>query len=81
MKKLIMDNKPEVYKWTREFHYGKEQLGYWISKQPRGTIRHAKAVLSNNNSGQLGISYEKKGRKLSKVYTTTNYLLQLSLTD
>ena len=61
MKGLIMDNKPEVFKWTREFHSGKEQLGYWISKQPRGTIRNAKVVMGANNSGQLGISYMKKG--------------------
>ena len=66
MKKLIMDNKPEVFKWTREFHSGKEQLGYWLSKQPRGTIRNAKVVMSANNSGQLGISYMKKGAQTIK---------------
>ena len=36
---IVLNNKPVVYKWTREFHSGREQLGYWISKQPRGTIR------------------------------------------
>ena len=66
MKKLITDNKPEVFKWTREFHSGKEQLGYWISKQPRGSIRNAKVVMGNGNSGQLGISYMKKGAQTIK---------------
>ena len=66
MKKLIMDNKPEVYKWTKEFHSGKEQLGYWISKQPRGSIKNAKVVMGSGNSGQLGISYMKKGAQTIK---------------
>ena len=48
MKKLIMDDKPTVYKWVREFHSGKEQLSYWISKQPRGTIKDVKVVMSKN---------------------------------
>ena len=66
MKKLIMNNKPEVYKWTKEFHSGKEQLGYWISKQPRGSIKDAKVVMGSGNSGQLGISYMKKGAQTIK---------------
>ena len=66
MKKLIMDNKPEVYKWTKEFHSGKEQLGYWIAKQPRGSIKDAKVVMGGGNSGQLGISYMKKGAQTIK---------------
>ena len=66
MKKLIMDNKPEVYKWTKEFHSGREQLGYWIAKQPRGSIKNAKVVMGNGNSGQLGISYMKKGAQTIK---------------
>ena len=57
----VLNNKPVVYKWTREFHSGREQLGYWISKQPRGTIRDARVVMSKNNTGQLGISYMKRG--------------------
>ena len=50
-----------VYKWAKEFHSGREQLGYWISKQPRGTIKDARVVMSRNNTGQIGISYMKRG--------------------
>ena len=57
----VLNNKPVVYKWTREFHSGREQLGYWILKQPRRTIRDARVVMSSNNTGQLGISYMKRG--------------------
>ena len=57
----VLNNKPVVYKWTREFHSGREQLGYWISKQPRGTIRDATVVMSSNGMGQIGISYMKRG--------------------
>ena len=66
MKSLIIENTPEVYTWTREFHSGREQLSYWISKQPRGTVRNAKIVMSKNNSGQVGISYEKRGAQTIK---------------
>lgn len=66
MKTLIMKNKPEVYKWTHEFHSGRKQLSYWISKQPRGTIRNARVVMSKNNTGQIGISYMKKGAQTIK---------------
>ena len=48
---------------AREFHSGHEQLSYWISRQPRGTVRNAKVVMCKNNSGQVGISYEKEARK------------------
>ena len=58
---LILNNKPVVYKWTKEFHSEREQLGYWISKQPRGTVKDARVVMSSNNTGQLGISYMKRG--------------------
>lgn len=61
MRTLIMRNKPEVYKWTSEFHSGREQLSYWVSKQPRGTIKDAKVVMSKNHTGQIGISYMKRG--------------------
>ena len=57
----VLNNKPVVYKWTKEFHSGREQLGYWISKQPRGTVRNARVVMSRNNTGQIGISYMKRG--------------------
>ena len=57
----VLNNKPVVYKWTKEFHSGREQLGYWISKQPRGTIKDARVVMSRNNTGQYGISYVKRG--------------------
>ena len=57
----VLNNKPVVYKWTKEFHSGREQLGYWISKQPRGTIKDARVVMSNNGAGQIGISYMKRG--------------------
>ena len=61
METLVLNNKPVVYKWTKEFHSGREQLGYWISKQPRGTIKDARVVMSSNNMGQIGISYMKRG--------------------
>lgn len=61
IKAIITENKPVVYKWTREFHSGREQLGYWISRQPRGTIKDARVVMSKNNTGQVGISYMKRG--------------------
>ena len=61
METIVLNNKPVVYKWTKEFHSGREQLGYWLSKQPRGTIRDARVVMSSNNTGQLGISYMKRG--------------------
>ena len=61
METIVLNNKPVVYKWTKEFHSGKEQIGYWLSKQPRGTIRDARVVMSSNNTGQLGISYMKRG--------------------
>ena len=61
MESIVLNNKPVVYKWTKEFHSGREQLGYWLSKQPRGTIRDARVVMSSNNTGQLGISYMKRG--------------------
>ena len=61
METIVLNNKPVVYKWTKEFHSRKEQLGYWLSKQPRGTIRDARVVMSSNNTGQLGISYMKRG--------------------
>ena len=57
----VLNNKPVVYKWTKEFHSGREQLSYWISKQPRGTIKDARVVMSRNNTGQIGISYMKRG--------------------
>ena len=57
----VLNNKPVVYKWTKKFHSGREQLGYWISKQPRGTIKDARVVMSRNNTGQIGISYMKRG--------------------
>ena len=57
----VLNNKPVVYKWAKEFHSGREQLGYWISKQPRGTIKDARVVMSRNNTGQIGISYMKRG--------------------
>ena len=41
IEKIVLNNKPVVYKWTKEFHSGREQLGYWVSKQPRGTIKDA----------------------------------------
>ena len=50
-----------VYKWTKEFHAGRERLSYWVSKQPRGTIKDARVVMSRNNTGQIGISYMKRG--------------------
>ena len=58
---LVLNNKPVVYKWTKEFHSGREQLGYWVSKQPRGTIKDARVVMSRNGAGQIGISYMKRG--------------------
>ena len=58
---IVLNNKPVVYKWTKEFHSGRKQLGYWLSKQPRGTIRDARVVLLSNGMGQLGISYMKRG--------------------
>ena len=58
---LVLNNKPVVYKWTNEFHSGREQLGYWVSKQPRGTIKGARVVMSHNGAGQIGISYMKRG--------------------
>ena len=61
METLVLNNKPLVYKWTKEFHSGREQLGYWISKQPRGTVKDARVVMSSNNMGQIGISYMKCG--------------------
>ena len=61
METIVLNNKPVVYKWTKEFHSGRKQLGYWLSKQPRGTIRDARVVMSSNNTGQLGISYMKRG--------------------
>ena len=61
METIVLNNKPVVYKWTKEFHSGKEQLGYWLSKQPRGTVKDARVVMSSNNTGQLGISYMKRG--------------------
>ena len=61
METIVLNNKPVVYKWTKEFHSGRGQLGYWLSKQPRGTIRDARVVMSSNNTGQLGISYMKRG--------------------
>ena len=61
METIVLNNKPVVYKWTREFHLRREQLGYLLSKQPRGTIRDARVVLSSSNTGQLGISYMKRG--------------------
>ena len=57
----VLNNKPVVYKWTKEFHSGREQLSYWVSKQPRGTIKDARVVMSHNNTGQIGISYMKRG--------------------
>ena len=61
METIVLNNKPVVYKWTKEFHSGRKQLGYWLSKQPRRTIRDARVVMSSNNTGQLGISYMKRG--------------------
>ena len=61
METIVLNNKPVVYKWTKEFHSGREQLGYWLSKQPRGTIRDARVVMSSNGMGQIGISYMKRG--------------------
>ena len=61
METIVLNNKPIVYKWTKEFHSGREQLGYWISKQPRVTVKDARVVMSSNNTGQLGISYMKRG--------------------
>ena len=58
---LVLNNKPVVYKWTKEFHSGREQLGYWVSKQSRGTIKDARVVMSRNGAGQIGISYMKRG--------------------
>ena len=58
---IVQNNKPVVYKWTKEFHSGREQLSYWISKQPRGTIKDARVVMSRNNAEQIGISYMKRG--------------------
>ena len=58
---LVLNNKPVVYKWTKEFHSGREQLDYWVSKQPRGTIKGARVVMSLNGAGQIGISYMKRG--------------------
>ena len=57
----VLNNKPVVCKWTKEFHSGREQLGYWVSKQPRGTIKDARVVMSRNGAGQIGISYMKRG--------------------
>ena len=61
MESIVLNNKPVVYKWTKEFHSGREQLGYWLSKQPRGTIRDARVAMLSNGMGQLGISYMKRG--------------------
>ena len=61
METIVLNNKPVVYKWTKEFHSGREQLNFWLSKQPRGTIRDARVVMSSYNTGQLGISYMKRG--------------------
>ena len=47
---LVLNNKPVVYNWTKEFHSGRQQLGYWISKQPRGTIKDARVVMSRNGA-------------------------------
>ena len=61
MESIVLNNKPVVYKWTKEFHSEREQLGYWLSKQPRGTIRDARVVMSSNGMGQRGILYMKRG--------------------
>ena len=61
-----MENKPIVYNWDRRFHSGREQLSYWVSKQPKGTVRNARVVMSKNESGQVGISYEKRGAQTIK---------------
>ena len=66
IEKIVLNNKPAVYKWTKEFHLGREQLGCWISKRPRGTVRDAKVVMSRNNTGQIGISYMKRGAQTIK---------------
>ena len=75
METLVLNNKPVVYKWTKEFHSEREQFGYWISKQPRGTIKDATPVMTF--MGQIGISYMKRGtqtiRSLEdyKLFTAT----------
>ena len=61
METIVLNNKPVVYKWTKEFHQGREQLGYWLSKQPRGTVKDARAVMSSGGYGQIQISYMKRG--------------------
>ena len=63
-----MENKPIVYNWNRRFHSGREQLSYWVSKQSKGTVRNARVVMSKNNSGQVGISCEKRGRANHKKF-------------
>ena len=63
-----MENKPIVYNWNRRFHSGREQLSYWVSKQSKGTVRNARVVMSKNNSGQIGISCEKRGRANHKKF-------------
>ena len=64
---LVLNKKPVVYNWTKEFHSGREQLGYWISKQPRGTIKDARVVKSRNGAGQIGISYMKRGAQIRSL--------------
>lgn len=66
METIILNNKPVVYEWTKEFHYGREALPWWVNQQPKRTVRHvllscnARVVISKNHTGQIGISYEKR---------------------
>ena len=60
IKAIITNNKPVVYEWSNEFHQGQENVGYWVSNQPRGTVRNARSVMSKH-AGQVGISYQRRG--------------------
>ena len=60
IKTIITNNKPVVYEWSHEFHQGQENVGSWVSTQPRGTVRNAKPVMSKH-AGQVGISYQRRG--------------------
>jgi hypothetical protein len=61
IKTIITNNKPVVYEWSKEkFHQGQENVGYWVSKQPPGTIRNAWSKMSRYG-GQVGIYYQKRG--------------------
>ena len=60
MKKLVKTNLQTKTLWKRKFVRTRANISYWYSHHPnRRNIRKYRYVMSSNNTGVLGIEYEK----------------------